>query len=190
MTTEDECDYIMSSNNARKNVIYTPKEGSQIIFDPKGNWWGGSLIGTAYTEFNGVKLVAVQNSNTTSKPQYCRLCIGNITSMTTTAMADAQIMDSRLDNYDPAFGPTGPNGNNSSLTGMTSFYNAIGENPNSTGDIAIGHSADGNSIQVYIPVNIIIGHENKSWSDRFWAHGTVLSKRNAKKRSMGHCIHL
>lgn len=67
MTTEDECDYIMSSNNARKNVIYTPKEGSQIIFDPKGNWWGGSLIGTAYTEFNGVKLVAVQNSNTTSK---------------------------------------------------------------------------------------------------------------------------
>ena len=125
MTTEDECDYIMSSNNARKNVIYTPKEGSQIIFDPKGNWWGGSLIGTAYTEFNGVKLVAVQNSNTTSKPQYCRLCIGNITSMTTTAMADAQIMDSRLDNYDPAFGPTGPNGNNSSLTGMTSFYNAI-----------------------------------------------------------------
>ena len=150
MTTEDECDYIMSSNNARKNVIYTPKEGSQIIFDPNGNWWGGSLIGTAYTEFNGVKLVAVQNSNTTSKPQYCRLCIGNITSMTTTAMADAQIMDSRLDNYDPAFGPTGPNGNNSSLTGMTSFYNAIGENPNSTGDIAIGHSADGNSIQVYM----------------------------------------
>ena len=150
MTTEDECDYIMSSNNARKNVIYTPKEGSQIIFDPKGNWWGGSLIGTAYTEFNGVKLVAVQNSNTTSKPQYCRLCIGNITSMTTTAMADAQIMDSRLDNYDPAFGPTGPNGNNRSLTGTTSFYNAIGDNPNSTGDIAIGHSADGNSIQVYM----------------------------------------
>ena len=70
--------------------------------------------------------------------------------LTTTAMADAQIMDSRLDNYDPAFGPTGPNGNNSSLTGMTSFYNAIGENPNSTGDIAIGHSADGNSIQVYM----------------------------------------
>lgn len=33
---------------------------------------------------------------------------------------------------------------------MTSFYNAIGENPNSTGDIAIGHSADGNSIQVYM----------------------------------------
>ena len=33
---------------------------------------------------------------------------------------------------------------------MTSFYNAIGENPNSTGDIAIGHSVDGNSIQAFM----------------------------------------
>lgn len=151
MTTDDECDYIMSSNNNRRWVLYTPKEGSQVIFEPKGNWWAGSVIGTDYTEFNGVKIVAVQNALLSgSTVQYCRLCIENINSMVTTAFADAQIMDSRLDNYDASLGATGPNINNATFTGMTSFYGAIGKNSNGTGDVIIAHSTDGNAIQVYM----------------------------------------
>lgn len=152
LTLEDECDYLLQTSNQLR-MFYSPKVGSQVIITQKGNWWATGLISMAYTEFNGMKLLAVSNSNG-APVQYVRLCVGDISSFSADSFKSSQIMDSRLDNYDPAFGPVGPGGNNSSLSGMTSFYvsggSTVGTNANGTGDVAFGKSADGNAVQVYM----------------------------------------
>lgn len=148
LTLEDDCDYLLQTSNQLR-MFYTPKEGPQVTITQKGNWWGTGLISMDYIEFNGMKLLAVSNSNGTPV-QYVRLVVGDITSLSADSFKNAQIMDSRLDNYDPAFGPVGSGGNNSSLTGMTSFYKAMGTNPNGTGDVAFAASEDGNAVQVYM----------------------------------------
>lgn len=154
------CDWIMNGNNASGVVCYrSQNDNRQVDFSPRGNWWAGSparLIGSDYIEFNGMKLLGLQNVTTgtvngsANKVTYARLVVHDISSMVPTAFADSQVMDTRLDNYDPAFGPVGPGGNNSSLTGMTSYFGAIGNNGNSTGDVAFGATEDGNAVQVYM----------------------------------------
>lgn len=159
------CDWIMNGNNPSGVVCYrSQNDNRQVDFLPRvnsssGNWWAGSparLIGSDYIEFNGMKLLGLQNVGTgtvngsPNKVTYARLVVHDISSMAPTAFTDSQVMDTRLDNYDPAFGPVGPGGNNSSLTGMTSYYGAIGNNGNSTGDVAFGATEDGNAVQVYM----------------------------------------
>ena len=152
LTLEDECDYLLQTSNQLR-MFYSPKEGAPVAITQKGNWWTTGLISMAYTEFNGMKLLAVSNSNG-APVQNARLVVGNITSLSADSFKNSQIMDSRLDNYDPAFGPVGPGGNNSSLSGMTSYYiqggATVGTNANGTGDVAFGKSDDGNAVQVYL----------------------------------------
>lgn len=148
LSLEDECAYLLQTSNQLR-MFYTPKTGEQVTITQKGNWWGDALLSQAYTEFNGMKLLAV--NNTSGVPtQYARLCVGDISSLSADSFKTSQIMDSRLDNYDPAKGPMGPNNQNATLTGMTSFYGALGKNSNGTGDVAFGKSADGNAVQVYM----------------------------------------
>ena len=126
---------------------------------PKGDWWGNDTKGMDYMEFNGVKLIAIQNgSYSGSADAYNRLCIGNMTTPTSDVFSGKQIMDSRLQNFDPNV--VDANGNplaqNATVTGMTSFYvsatlgGAIGTNANKTGDVCFARSEDGNAIQVYM----------------------------------------
>lgn len=151
MSTADECAYVFCSANGNKWIYHVPeKEGATVKFLPKGNWWATSLISIDYVEFNGMKLVGLQNQLKDAATMYCRLCVGNIGSMAPDAFTTSQIIDSRLDNYDPAKGPTGPGLGNATITGMTSSFGALGTNGNGTGDVVFGQSEDGNAVQVYM----------------------------------------
>lgn len=178
-TTGIECPYIMATGNFHRVTTYYPGDAGAITNFAVGNWWTTANIGLGYVEFNGTKLVGVQNVIGTDNPltaANCRLYVADVTALTTSVMTSGKILDSRLDNYDPNVGPTGPGLNNATLTGMTSNY-AVGGTilgPNlenalmnaavkvgATGDVCFGKSADGNAVQVYMLTtdNGIIAYE-------------------------------
>ena len=162
-TNSDNTDFVLSSYNSSRTHYYfgTNNGGERTVvqMSPKGDWWGNDTKGMDYMEFNGVKLIAIQNgSYSGSADAYNRLCIGNMTTPTSDVFSGKQIMDSRLQNFDPNV--VDANGNplaqNATVTGMTSFYvsatlgGAIGTNANKTGDVCFARSEDGNAIQVYM----------------------------------------
>lgn len=167
-TTGIECPFINAPGNFHRETTYYPGDAGALINILPGNWWPTANIGLGYIEFNGTKLVGVQNVNGTDNPlvtNNVRLYVADVTGYTTGVMTSGKIMDSRLDNYDPNVGPTGPGLNNATLTGMTSNYAAGGTilGPNqenalmnasvkvgATGDVCFGKSADGNAVQVYM----------------------------------------
>ncbi len=188
LSVEDaaECSFVTGSGNWRRRTVYAPTGAGVAIlyFEPGGDWWGTGTIATDYVEFNGLKLVATQNVNGTDNPLRsgnCRLCISNIDGLASGASitsGNAKIFDSRLDNYDPVAGETGPGKGNNSVTGMTagspfvSGETILGPNNDlglmnatvnvgATGDVRFGKSEDGSGVQVYMLTtdNGIIAYE-------------------------------
>lgn len=148
LSTDDNTGYVYGSSNSKMLTYYVNPDRTFVAFSPKGNWWTTDTKGLAYTEFNGMKLVGIQNGNGSAH----RLCVANLNPMTAGAFATSQIMDSRLENHDPNFSGTA----NTSVTGMTSAGNfvpntiVLGPNANGTGDVCFGRSADGTAVQVYL----------------------------------------
>lgn len=174
--------FIAATGNFRMNTVYTPETtGANIVMNPIPSGWTTANIGLGYMEFNGLKLVGIQNVLGSDNPlsvQYARLYVGDITTLAATSLTDGKIMDSRLDNYDPMRGPMGPGLGNASITGMTSNVPVVGGEtilgPNhepalmnatvavgATGDVCFGRSDDGNAVQVYMLTtdNGIIAYE-------------------------------
>lgn len=149
LSTDDNTGYIYGSSNDKRITYYVNPDRTSVAFSPKGNWWPTDVKGIDYIEFNGVKLVGIQNGSTNTAH---RLCVVDLSPMTPAAFATSQIMDSRLENYDSSF----PGPQNSSITGMTSVYGfvpgtfTVGANANKTGDVCFGHSIDGTAVQVYL----------------------------------------
>ena len=103
----------------------------------------------AYVEFNGTKLLGIQNGNVAGTADaYNRLVVTNIANLAANSLTTGQVFDSRLTTKIPGAGP--------SVTGMTSAYSftsggtVLGANGNHTGDVCFGKSDDGNAVQVYM----------------------------------------
>lgn len=146
--TQNNPSFILAGTNNRThyyNSLSNP-------INPAGTWWASDIKGSDYIEFNGVKMLATQNGNWggNSADNYNRLVIADITVYKADAFTSNRIMDSRLQNFDPNF----PGTQNSSLTGMTSFYISgsatVGNNANKTGDVCFGRNEDGSAVQVYM----------------------------------------
>jgi hypothetical protein len=150
----EECPYYMNGVANRVTYYYPGNSGTAVGINPGGQpstTWTVGNVSMAYTEFNGVKLVAVANQGGDTATKYFCVCVADVTSLPA-SFDGFKVLNSRMDNYDPARGPMGPGLQNSSLSGMTSSYGAIGTNGNNTGDVCFGRSADGNSVQVYMLV--------------------------------------
>lgn len=156
VTNDDDTPFILSSASSAKTHYYVQPDGTVITFAPKGNWWGSDTKGADYVEFNGLKLLGVQNGNYSNNVDaYNRLVVGNITSLSPSAFNETQIMDSRLQNFAGILKPDGTlDTQNATITGMTTFYisggSTVGNNGNKTGDICFGKSSDGTAVQVYM----------------------------------------
>jgi hypothetical protein len=169
-TTNAPYGYIWSTGNFRKTVTYTPVgTGDRAInFDqPSSHWWKGNgtydakTRSIAYTEFNGLHLLAVDNEWVNSGAAYHRLYVANIgANPTTSSMADGFIFDSREGNSE---GTSGISGTGYGVTGMTSSASyvgnsktvlspAIGEDSSEESDVVFGKSDDGSAVQVYMLV--------------------------------------
>jgi hypothetical protein len=151
MDTEDNPSYILSGTTGKTQYYCTTNPASTRAINPAGNWWASDIKGSDYMEFNGVKMLATQNGlwGTGNADNYNRLVIADITTYAANVFDAKRIMDSRLQNFDPNF--TGSQ--NSSLTGMTSYYHAsgiTGNNGNKNGDICFGRNQDGSAVQVYM----------------------------------------
>lgn len=156
VTSADNTPFVLSSANTSKYHYYVNSDRSIISFAPRmgsAPWWGSDTKGAAYIEFNGMKLLAVQNGNYSNNADANnRLVVGNIISMSPSSFQESQLMDSRLQNFDPNVEGAA----NATLTGMTSFYvsaaegGAVGTNANKTGDVCFGRSSDGTAVQVYM----------------------------------------
>jgi hypothetical protein len=149
--TEDNPSYILSGIVGRIQYYCTTSPASTRAINPAGNWWTSDIKGADYMEFNGVKMLAVQNGvwGTNNADNYNRLVVADITTYAANAFDSKRIMDSRLQNFDPNF--TGAQ--NSSLTGMTSYYHSsgiIGNNGNKNGDVCFGKNEDGSAVQIYM----------------------------------------
>ena len=156
MDTEENPSYILSGIVGRTQYYCTTSPASTLPINAGGNWWGSDIKGSDYTEFNGVKMLATQNGlwGADNADNYNRLVIADITNYAANVFDANRIMDSRLQNFDPNF----VGAQNSSITGMTSFYFAggiVGNNGNKNGDICFGSNEDGSAVQVYM---ITTGH--------------------------------
>lgn len=158
VTNEDNTPFVLSSASSARLHYYVNSDRSYVTFSP-GNWWTSDTKGADYTEFNGVKLLAIQNgSYTGTVDNFNRLCVANITAMSPSSFTQSRVLDSRLENYDPTV--LDKNGNmdtqNPTITGMTSYYvspaegGAVGVNGNKCGDVCFGASEDGTAVQVYM----------------------------------------
>jgi hypothetical protein len=177
-----EGEFIATTGNYRRNLVYTPETaGANVVMNPIPYGWGTADIGVGYIEFNGCKLVGIQNVNGSDNPltvANARLFVADISARTAAALTTGKIMDSRLDNFDPRVGTMGSGVGNPTITGMTSSSPVVsGETilgPNrepalmnatvavgATGDVCFGKSDNGNAVQVYMLTtdNGIIAYE-------------------------------
>ena len=142
--------YVWGSGNSNRLIQYVnDPDNSYIQFAVPGSWWGGDIKGLAYVEFNGTKLLGIQNGNVAGTADaYNRLVVTNIANLAANSLTTGQVFDSRLTTKIPGAGP--------SVTGMTSAYSftsggtVLGANGNHTGDVCFGKSDDGNAVQVYM----------------------------------------
>lgn len=176
LTTHAPYSYIWHTGNFRGNVVYVPagteSNRGVTLNAPNKHWWisPGTIHSVAYTEFNGLHLLAALNRDKQSGGAG-RFYLTDLTANPdANAMTTGFIFDSRegdLTNGDEAHG--GPKGTGYAVTGMTSPYSfvsgkqtldgdAIGSE---TADIAFGKSADGSSVQLYmfVPGNGVIAYE-------------------------------
>lgn len=148
LSGDDDPNYILSGITGRTQYYGTSIPPSTLPISASADWWGSDIKGSAYIEFNGVKLLATQNGfyDSNNKDAYNRLVIADITTYSKDVFSKKRIMDSRLQNFDPNVSGTA----NPTITGMTSSYKALGDNGNKIGDICFGYNEDGSAVQVYM----------------------------------------
>jgi len=148
MTNADDTDYILSSGTTTRAQFWCRvNPAAADVIPAGGTWWGSDTKGAAYIEFNKVKLLAIQNATYSGTADaYNRLVVGNMTTFSTEIFNSRRVMDSRLQNFDPNVSGD----QNPTITGMTSFYGAIGPNANKAGDVCFGKNEDGSAVQVYM----------------------------------------
>ena len=151
---DDMSNFIWHSGNPYQGINYFPAGTGTRGFGftmPKSHWWAGNraggkggLYGMGYTEFNGMYLLALANTDGAA----ARLWVSNIgKNPDADSLEKGYLFDTR-DSDIPGAGPV--------VTGMTSpwaFNSAdtvLGTNGNGTGDIVFGKTADGSAVQVYM----------------------------------------
>lgn len=173
---KDAMEYVWNSANFRLNNVYSKAKNGFGFLAPKSHYWNpsGLDIQTSYTytannwgidavEFNGARLVAVQNgmySNSKTAAEtseyYQRLYVFDIgVSPTNTTMRDGFLFDSREGNYMGDESKGGPRGTGYAVTGMTSPASFVGgkvvpDNDCECGCVLFAPGSDGLSVQVYM----------------------------------------
>ncbi|WP_290540856.1 DUF5018 domain-containing protein [Alistipes sp.] len=149
--------YLYGTGNQHLKVTYVPENhGKAVVLDtPKSRFWTNDrTTGIDCIDFNGLRLIAMQNGGMSDNVRNCRMYVADITNPTPTSLTSGFIFDSR--EGDLSFGTAEIPGAGFSPTGMTSSAPfqpgtvVLGSNPNGSGDIVFGRSADGNSVQAYM----------------------------------------
>ena len=161
--TEKPFSYISTPANETNMVICAPVGDSAdrafAFTVPDSHYWGwqGFTKGIDYVDFNGARLLAVQNgSGSFNEAQ--RLYVADITkNPNAKSMSDGFIFDSQQGNaIGNADVPGGVPGSGYTATGYTSPWafdgvsSVLGENIPCTGDVIFAKSQDGLAVQVYM----------------------------------------
>ena len=161
--TEKPFSYISTPANETNMVICAPVGDSAdrafAFTVPDSHYWGwqGFTKGIDYVDFNGARLLAVQNGSGSFNGAQ-RLYVADITkNPNANSMSDGFIFDSQQGNtIGNADVPGGVPGSGYTATGYTSPWafdgvsSVLGENIPCTGDVIFAKSQDGLAVQVYM----------------------------------------
>ncbi len=164
--TKAQLEYVWSSGNYRKALVYSKAKTGVWFNLPTSHWWGTSkddygqvTWGVDVIEANGTRLMAVQNGNTAGGGQfYVRLYVSKLGLETPTAdtFKNGFMFDSREGDATGDESKGGPIGSGFAITGLTSPHafvtgtTVLGTNGNETGDVKFALGPDGKSVQVYM----------------------------------------
>ena len=165
MNTESPLSYCVIGDFRPQIGWSTGVAAGSFIFDaPTSHWWvsngnydySKNMRGGDVTEFNGTRLVAIQNGSLSSGIWAHRLYVANVgMNPTPSSLNTGLLFDSR--EGDTVTGEGSPEGTGMSPSGMTSTYPFTpadgkfkGDNLTKRGDVIFVESADGNVVQVYM----------------------------------------
>lgn len=149
--------YVYGSGNERRAVTYVPENGAsatQFTVPGVHFWLTDKIAGVDCIDFNGMRLIGIQNCGRDGDVKYARLYVANIADPSAGALISGFIFDSREGNL--TTGTADIPGTGYAVTGMTSSHpfesgtTVLGKNGNGTGDVAFGASEDGNAVQAYM----------------------------------------
>ncbi|MDO5036068.1 MAG: DUF5018 domain-containing protein [Porphyromonas sp.] len=154
---EDDDPVVIGMLNDR-SMVKVQMDGTSISFGPGNHWYtpAGNTKGFAYTNFNGMELVALGNGQNASWDYSIdwlnRLIVADIKSGKPSSLNTGEILDSFNLKYDPN-SPEEQGDNNADYGRLYGWLNErVGTNGNKVGDACFYVNPEGSIVHVYLMV--------------------------------------